>query len=138
MQKYIFDGEIGKNMLEAKNVVACTSFLLEQKLVILSLKVSTLPRVGSAKCLIRGLCLHVIYLCILNVKIKAWLADKDAEALRCQNLLVEEEEAAQRRCVLINCSASHIALLNGRFSYSELISKRLVLFTSILCLEQTS
>ncbi|KAL0763206.1 hypothetical protein Bca101_079357 [Brassica carinata] len=61
MQKYIFDGEIGKNMLEAKNVVACTSFLLEQKLI------------------------------------KAWLADKDAEALRCQNLLVEEEEAAQRR-----------------------------------------
>ncbi|CAN6879771.1 unnamed protein product [Brassica oleracea] len=60
MQKYIFDGEIGKNMLEAKNVVACTSFLLEQKLI------------------------------------KAWLADKDAEALRCQNLLVEEEEAAQR------------------------------------------
>ncbi|CAN7119309.1 unnamed protein product [Brassica rapa subsp. narinosa] len=60
MQKYIFDGEIGKNMLEAKNVVACASFLLEQKLI------------------------------------KAWLADKDAEALRCQNLLVEEEEAAQR------------------------------------------
>ncbi|KAJ9539634.1 hypothetical protein OSB04_026140 [Centaurea solstitialis] len=29
--------------------------------------------------------------------IKAWLADKDAEALRCQKLLVEEEEAAQRR-----------------------------------------
>ncbi|KAF3490123.1 hypothetical protein F2Q69_00057373, partial [Brassica cretica] len=61
MQKYIFDGEIGKNMLEAKNVVACASFLLEQKLI------------------------------------KAWLADKDAESLRCQNLLVEEEEAAQRR-----------------------------------------
>ncbi|CAN7014500.1 unnamed protein product [Brassica rapa subsp. trilocularis] len=60
MQKYIFDGEIGKNMLEAKNVVACASFLLEQKLI------------------------------------KAWLADKDAEALRCQNLLVEEEKAAQR------------------------------------------
>lgn len=33
MQKYIFDGEIGKNVLEAKNVVACTSFLLEQRLV---------------------------------------------------------------------------------------------------------
>ncbi|KAL1202877.1 hypothetical protein V5N11_015132 [Cardamine amara subsp. amara] len=61
MQKYIFDGEIGKNVLEAKNVVACASFLLEQRLI------------------------------------KAWLADKDAEALRCQNLLVEEEEAAQRR-----------------------------------------
>ncbi|KAJ0263281.1 C2H2-type domain-containing protein [Hirschfeldia incana] len=61
MQKYIFDGEIGKNVLEAKNVVACASFLLEQRLI------------------------------------KAWLADKDAEALRCQNILVEEEEAAQRR-----------------------------------------
>ncbi|XP_018484197.2 uncharacterized protein LOC108855009 [Raphanus sativus] len=61
LQKYIFDGEIGKNVLEAKNVVASASFLLEQRLI------------------------------------KAWLADKDAEALRCQNLLVEEEEAAQRR-----------------------------------------
>ncbi|ESQ54743.1 hypothetical protein EUTSA_v10024755mg [Eutrema salsugineum] len=61
MQRYIFDGEIGKNVLEAKNVVACASFLLEQRLI------------------------------------KAWLADKDAEALRCQNLLVEEEEAARRR-----------------------------------------
>ncbi|GMI76485.1 hypothetical protein like AT4G25610 [Hibiscus trionum] len=61
MQKYIFDGEAGKIGLESKNVVACTSFLVEQKLV------------------------------------KAWLADKDAEALRCQKLLVEEEEAAQKR-----------------------------------------
>ncbi|XP_010555670.1 PREDICTED: uncharacterized protein LOC104825103 [Tarenaya hassleriana] len=33
MQKYIFDGETGKNALEAKNVAACTSFLLEQKLI---------------------------------------------------------------------------------------------------------
>ncbi|XP_020540645.1 uncharacterized protein LOC105648450 isoform X2 [Jatropha curcas] len=61
MQKYIFDGEAGKIGLETKNLVACTSFLVEQQLV------------------------------------KAWLADKDAEALRCQKLLVEEEEAAQRR-----------------------------------------
>ncbi|CAN1267464.1 hypothetical protein LINPERPRIM_LOCUS12832 [Linum perenne] len=61
MQKYIFDGEASKNGLETKNIVACTSFLVEQKLV------------------------------------KAWLADKDAESLRCQKLLVEEEEAAQRR-----------------------------------------
>ncbi|XP_065869489.1 uncharacterized protein [Euphorbia lathyris] len=61
MQKYIFDGEAGKIGLETKNLIACTSFLVEQKLV------------------------------------KAWLADKDAEALRCQKLLVEEEEAAQRR-----------------------------------------
>ncbi|XVE64245.1 hypothetical protein DITRI_Ditri07aG0085900 [Diplodiscus trichospermus] len=63
MQKYIFDGEAGKIGLETKNLVACTCFLLEQKLV------------------------------------KAWLADKDAEALRCQKLLVEEEEAAQKRQV---------------------------------------
>ncbi|XP_038686010.1 uncharacterized protein LOC119985723 isoform X2 [Tripterygium wilfordii] len=61
MQRYIFDGEAGNIALEPKNLVACTSFLVEQKLV------------------------------------RAWLADKDAEALRCQKLLVEEEEAAQRR-----------------------------------------
>ncbi|KAE9618289.1 putative transcription factor C2H2 family [Lupinus albus] len=61
MQRYVFDGEAGKIGLEPKNLVACTSFLLEQKLV------------------------------------KAWLADKDAEALRCQKLLMEEEDAAQRR-----------------------------------------
>ncbi|KAK1399523.1 Serine/arginine repetitive matrix protein [Heracleum sosnowskyi] len=61
LQKFIFDGEAGKVGLEMKNLVACTSFLLEQNLV------------------------------------KAWIADKDAEALRCQKLLVEEEEAAQKR-----------------------------------------
>ncbi|KAK3220681.1 hypothetical protein Dsin_014651 [Dipteronia sinensis] len=61
IQKYIFDGEAGKIGLETRNLVACTSFLVEQILV------------------------------------KAWLADKDAEALRCQKLLVEEEEADQRR-----------------------------------------
>ncbi|PSS33059.1 Receptor-mediated endocytosis protein [Actinidia chinensis var. chinensis] len=61
MQKYVFDGDAGKIGLEMKNLVACTSFLLEQKLV------------------------------------KAWVADKDAEALRCQKQLVEEEEAAQKR-----------------------------------------
>ncbi|KAL9338524.1 hypothetical protein Peur_070293 [Populus x canadensis] len=61
IQKYIFDGGAGKIGLETKNIVACTSFVVEQKLI------------------------------------KAWLADKDAEALRCQKLLVEEEEAAQRR-----------------------------------------
>ncbi|KAA8533709.1 hypothetical protein F0562_031226 [Nyssa sinensis] len=63
MQKYVFDGEAGKIGLEMKNLVACTSFLFEQKLV------------------------------------KAWHANKDAEALRCQKLLVEEEEAAQKRQV---------------------------------------
>lgn len=61
MQKYVFDGEAGKIGQEMKNLIACTSFLIEQKLV------------------------------------KAWVADKDAEALRCQKLLVEEEEAAQKR-----------------------------------------
>ncbi|KAK4740702.1 hypothetical protein SAY87_024290 [Trapa incisa] len=61
MQKYLFDGEVGKIGLDTKNLVAFVSFLLEQKLV------------------------------------EAWLADKDAEALRCQKLLVEEEEAAQKR-----------------------------------------
>ncbi|CAL0333271.1 unnamed protein product [Lupinus luteus] len=61
MQRFAFDGEAGKNGLEPKNVVACTSFLLEQKLV------------------------------------NAWIADKDAEALRCHKQLVEEEEAAQKR-----------------------------------------
>ncbi|KAL8557175.1 hypothetical protein ACS0TY_004577 [Phlomoides rotata] len=33
--------------------------------------------------------------------VKAWVADKDAEALRCQKLLVEEEEAAQKRRALL-------------------------------------
>ncbi|KAG0447258.1 hypothetical protein HPP92_028450, partial [Vanilla planifolia] len=32
----------------------------------------------------------------LTLLVKAWLADKDIEALRCQKLLVEEEEAAQK------------------------------------------
>nr|GMC93040.1 Serine/arginine repetitive matrix protein [Ipomoea batatas] len=61
VQKYVFDGEVAKVGLDLKNLIACTCFLFEQKLV------------------------------------KAWLVDKDAEALRCQKLLVEEEEAAQRR-----------------------------------------
>ncbi|KAF3673433.1 hypothetical protein FXO38_05603 [Capsicum annuum] len=61
VQKYVFDGDAAKKGLELKNLVACTSFLFEQKLV------------------------------------KAWFADKDAEALRCQKLLFEEEEAAQKK-----------------------------------------
>jgi hypothetical protein len=32
-------------------------------------------------------------------QVNVWLADKDAEALRCQKLLMEEEEAAQRRYI---------------------------------------
>ncbi|XP_052201262.1 uncharacterized protein LOC127807449 [Diospyros lotus] len=70
MKKYVFDGEAGKIGLEMKNLVACTSFLVEQKLV------------------------YIFFFVLLS---KAWLADKDAEALRCQKLLVEEEEAAQKR-----------------------------------------
>ncbi|MQL78762.1 hypothetical protein Taro_011205 [Colocasia esculenta] len=61
LQRFVFDGEVGKTAMEMKNLVACTSFLLERKLI------------------------------------KAWLADKDAEALKCQKLLFEEEEAAQKR-----------------------------------------
>ncbi|CAM0953248.1 unnamed protein product [Alopecurus aequalis] len=61
VQKYLFDGEVEKVSTELKNVVACTSYILEQKLV------------------------------------EAWSADKAAEALRCQKLLVEEEDAAQKR-----------------------------------------
>lgn len=34
---------------------------------------------------------------MLYDQVKAWVADKDAEALRCQKLLVEEEEAAKKR-----------------------------------------
>lgn len=34
MQKYILDGEAAKIVLEAKNLVACTSFFLEQQLVV--------------------------------------------------------------------------------------------------------
>lgn len=33
LQKYVFDGEAGKIGLEMRNLVACTSFLVEQKLV---------------------------------------------------------------------------------------------------------
>ncbi|KAF8675243.1 hypothetical protein HU200_047916 [Digitaria exilis] len=61
IQKFLFDGEADKIATELKNVIACASYMLEQKLV------------------------------------EAWCADKAAEALRCQKLLVEEEEAAQKR-----------------------------------------
>lgn len=61
VQKYVFDGEAGKVAFDLKNLVSCTCFLFELKLL------------------------------------KAWLTDKDAEALRCQKLLMEEEEAAQKR-----------------------------------------
>ncbi|GAB2223629.1 hypothetical protein Droror1_Dr00017770 [Drosera rotundifolia] len=65
LQKFVFDGAAGKIGLEFKNLIACTSFLIEQKLV------------------------------------RAWLADKDAEALRCQKILVDEEEASQKRLAML-------------------------------------
>ncbi|KAL5201175.1 hypothetical protein ABZP36_035529 [Zizania latifolia] len=61
IQKFVFGGDADRVATELKNVVACTSYMLEQKLV------------------------------------EAWCADKAAEALRCQKLLMEEEEAAQKR-----------------------------------------
>ncbi|XP_060211760.1 uncharacterized protein LOC132639318 isoform X2 [Lycium barbarum] len=61
VEKYVFDGEAAKIGLDSKNLVACTSFLFEQKLV------------------------------------KAWVANKDAEALKFEKLLFEEEEAAQKK-----------------------------------------
>jgi len=33
VKRFVFDGNVGKIGLEPKNLVACTSFLLEQKLV---------------------------------------------------------------------------------------------------------
>ena len=42
-------------------------------------------------------------------KVKAWLADKDAEALRCQKLLVEEEEAAQKRYITSSTFSINLA-----------------------------
>ncbi|GAB4826345.1 hypothetical protein Ancab_009211 [Ancistrocladus abbreviatus] len=44
----------------------------------------------------RNLVAYTSFLIELKL-VKAWLTDKDAEALRCQKLLVEEEEAAQKR-----------------------------------------
>ncbi|WVZ13538.1 hypothetical protein V8G54_011104 [Vigna mungo] len=68
VHRYVFVGDAGRNGLELKNIIAFTSFLLEQKLYEL-----------------------------LFTKVKAWLTEKEAEALRCQKQLVEEEEAAQKR-----------------------------------------
>lgn len=34
MQKFVFDSEAGKIALEMRNLIACTSFLVEQNLVI--------------------------------------------------------------------------------------------------------
>ncbi|KAH0667956.1 hypothetical protein KY285_029162 [Solanum tuberosum] len=61
VEKYVFDGEADKIGFDSKNLVACTSFLFEQKLV------------------------------------KACADEKNVEALRCQRLLFEEEEAAKKK-----------------------------------------
>ncbi|KAG6754524.1 hypothetical protein POTOM_042565 [Populus tomentosa] len=92
IQKYIFDGGAGKIGFETKNIVACTSFVVEQKLV------SFFPFFSFfwAQNVLMYFTLAFVILCI---QINAWLADQEAEALRCQKLLVEEEEAAQRRQV---------------------------------------
>ncbi|KAK8964161.1 hypothetical protein KSP40_PGU006837 [Platanthera guangdongensis] len=79
LQKYIFDVEAVKKALEIKNLVACTSFLIEIELV------------------------------------KAWLVDKEAEALRCQKLLVDEEEAANRSSFLCCLCLSARLELSARF-----------------------
>lgn len=36
VEKYVFDGEADKIGFDSRNLVACTSFLFEQKLVVLS------------------------------------------------------------------------------------------------------
>ncbi|KAJ1391024.1 Zinc finger C2H2-type [Sesbania bispinosa] len=112
MQRYIFDGEAGKIGLEPKNLVACTSFLLEQKLEkdvpvepkFMAYPVSTYTnlRPDSIITNVKRVFPKVILIVMMKyafpfTQVKAWLADKDAEALRCQKLLVEEEEAAQKR-----------------------------------------
>ncbi|KAL5994385.1 hypothetical protein ACLOJK_024435 [Asimina triloba] len=86
VQKFVFDGEAGKICLEMKNLIACTSFLVEQKLV------------------------RIHYRRYVN----AWLADLNAEALRRQKLLVEEEEADQKRYFL-NMSANYINQCTGNW-----------------------
>jgi hypothetical protein len=42
-----------------------------------------------------------ILLLQIKLQVEAWCADKTAEALRCQKLLEEEEEAAQKRLATI-------------------------------------
>ena len=55
---------------------------------------------------------------------KAWLADKDAEALRYQKLLVEEEEAAQKRYVSVYFHRELIRLFATRRARLESREKR--------------
>ncbi|KAJ1384998.1 Zinc finger C2H2-type [Sesbania bispinosa] len=101
MQRYIFDGEAGKIGLEPKNLVACTSFLLEQKLEkdvpvepkFMAYPVSTYTnlRPDSIITNVKRVFPKVILIVMMKyafpfTQVKAWLADKDAEALRCQKL----------------------------------------------------
>ncbi|KAL9250919.1 hypothetical protein AKJ16_DCAP04803, partial [Drosera capensis] len=89
LQKFVFDGAAGKIGLEFKNLIACTSFLIEQKLV------------------------------------RAWLADKDAEALRCQKILVDEEEAAQKRVAMLLEKKRQKKLRQKEHKMKELAKERL-------------
>jgi len=43
-----------------------------------------------------------ILLLQIELQVEAWCADKTAEALRCQKLLEEEEEAAQKRLAIMS------------------------------------
>ncbi len=45
-------------------------------------------------------CLSMAYVWDFCLQVKAWMADKEAEALRNQQELVKEEEAAQMKWVL--------------------------------------
>ncbi|KAK2660412.1 hypothetical protein Ddye_006945 [Dipteronia dyeriana] len=105
LQIYIFDGEAGKIGLEIRNLVVCTSFLMEQILVLSFPGSFYLEMLWRKKCdwksLITGkigLETRNLVVCtsflVEQILVKAWLVDKDAEALRCQKLLEEEEEPA--------------------------------------------
>jgi hypothetical protein len=47
-------------------------------------------------------CLSMAYVWDFCLQVKAWMADKEAEALRNQQELVKEEEAAQMKWVLVS------------------------------------
>ena len=48
-------------------------------------------------------------------QVEAWCADKAAEALRCQKLLVEEEEVAQKRLLLYTLTTLYFKYLANLF-----------------------
>ncbi|KAK6786741.1 hypothetical protein RDI58_015266 [Solanum bulbocastanum] len=108
VEKYVFDGEADKIGFDSKNLVACTSFLFEQKLVVLSpLNLFRFQRtlglhVLKVETIYFHICICMILfdsdlIFILGSLVKACADDKNAEALRCQRLLFEEEEAAKKK-----------------------------------------